>query len=354
MDILKKLFIFSFPLLLTGCYADYVPNIDTTPVLCLNSLITAGSPIEVNVTHTWVLTDSNGHKDHSVNDATLSIYVNDNLVDSDYIPAEGDRIRIEAHSDKYGDAQAEVTVPFATQISSLDYIPKLSDFDMSDTEGWGINADIMFDVNISMTLADTDNADNFHRLDYRQFDINGIYTDNEDFDAYDEDLDEYDFDYGQEEEPDHSYRAYFSSGSFETIDPVFYEQSTPFDDVMNSSYYNLFFSDRFLNRETNTVEFGFSPCFFKLSGWDGDKLELDCGWEITLYSISDSYYKWLTYYIQSDGIIMGDMSELGLADPTWGYSNVSTGAGVVAAQSSVTIKLNLQDFLESLLSPPAP
>lgn len=37
--------------LLTGCYEDFNPEIDTKPVLCLNSLITAGKPIEVDITH---------------------------------------------------------------------------------------------------------------------------------------------------------------------------------------------------------------------------------------------------------------------------------------------------------------
>ncbi len=105
-----------------------------------------------------------------------------------------------------------------------------------------------------------------------------------------------------------------------------------------------------LKPDSKNLEFGFSPCYFRLSGWDKDPKYLECGWKITLYSISESYYKWLAYDFQSDGIVFGDFGEFGLADPIWGYSNVSTGAGVVAAQSSTTVTINLQDFLKTSLA----
>ncbi len=178
MDILKKFIIIISPLLLSSCYEDFEPHIDTQPVLCLNSLITPGNPIEVKVTHTWVFTDERGEKNHNVEDATLQIYANGELVDSDYLPQEGDRIRIKAISSKYGDAEAEVTVPIATKISSLDFTAKPSDFWMSQTDGWGIDADIEFGVNIAMEIADTEITGNFYRLGYDEFDYYLIHPDN--------------------------------------------------------------------------------------------------------------------------------------------------------------------------------
>lgn len=318
MAILKKIIFFAFPLFLTGCYQDFDPKIDTKPVLCLNSLITAGEPIYVNVSRTWVFTEIDGAKNHSVDDAELQIFANDILIDSDYIAKEGDHIHIIATSKKYGEAEAEVTVPFATQISAVDFTPKVTDVEMTQTPGWGINARIKFDAYINLRISDDEKTDDYHRLIDKSFDQNQIVS--------------------------------FSPGSFEPLDPVFYEQTNTLDDVMNGSYYSMYFSDRLFNRETNTINFAFSPCYIHLSGWKEDQADLECGWEFTLFSISVSYYNWLAFCDQAGGIVFGDFGDYGLADPIWGYSNVSTGAGVVAAQSSATITLNLQNFLSDYIS----
>ncbi len=317
MDILKKIILLASPLLLTGCYEDFDPNIDTTPVLCLNSLIKAGEPIDVSITRTWVYTDAAAAKDHSVNDATLQIFANGNPVESNYLPQEGDHIRLLASSQKYGCAEAEVTVPVAAQISSLKFTPIITDFWTSQTPVWGLNADIYFDIKIVLVIDDSKDATKYYHLSSESFSNSN---------------------------------AYFSPGRFETLDPVFYEQVSAFEEVMNGGYYYLFFSNRLIDAETNAVEFDFSTCKFALKGWKGELNEFDCGWEITLYSISESYYNWSAYIDQSESFVFEDMESFGLSEPIWGYSNVSTGAGVVAAQSSSSITLNLQDFLYDYIS----
>ena len=72
----------------------------------MNSLITAGEPIEVSVTRTWIYTDIGAERDHSVKDAKVSIYVNGELRDASYIPQEGDRIRLVAESPGFAPAEA--------------------------------------------------------------------------------------------------------------------------------------------------------------------------------------------------------------------------------------------------------
>ncbi len=335
MAILKKIIIFTLPLLLTGCFEDFDPRIDTTLVLCLNSLITAGNPIEVKISRSWVYTDIKGESDHSVNDAKLSIYANGELVGNDYIPAEGDHIRIHASSKMYGEAEAEVIVPLPTQISALNYTPKVESVWMDQYPGRGLSARTSFDIYISLGIDDADDADNFHRLDFESFNPNSIYTD-ENVDLLYNSM---------------TYTSFYY-GSFEPLDPIFYEQTNAFDEILNYGYHNFFFSDRLLNRNTNAIDFGFTQCSFDISNWNGDTSYLECGWEITLYSISESYYKWLSYCWQADGVVLGDITNIGLAEPTWGYSNVSTGAGVVAAQSAVKVTLDLKDFLQNTFQSP--
>lgn len=336
MALLKKthsLFFIFLPLLLTGCYQDFDPKIDIKPVLCLNSLITAGEPINVRVSRTWVYTDESGEKDHSVSDATVSIYINGSLVDSGYIPAEGDRIRIHASSPNYGEAEAEVTVPVATEICGFECNTKVTDLSATQTPGLGMNANLQFDINITLDLKDSKDTDDYHRLAYCIFNP-------EDDGTWEDD---------QEYPTRSSNYGYLSEGYFEALDPVFYQQVDPFEDMMNGSYHTLFFSDILYNGEEKPLTFGFSSNIFRLSGWDGDLADLECGWDLTLYSISESYYNWLAYDLQDESFVFGDLTDMGLAEPIWGYSNVSTGAGVVAAQSSTTVTIDLRDFLQETL-----
>ena len=152
MAILRKILISTLPLILSGCHEELDINIDTTPVLCLNSLITAGKPIHVTVTHTWTYTDVASQKDHSVKDATLNIYVNEEPKEYGYIPKEGDTIRISAYSPTYGHAEAKVTVPFATRIAELTHTQFVRNESVSYTDGWGVNAHLSLDISATLWI----------------------------------------------------------------------------------------------------------------------------------------------------------------------------------------------------------
>ena len=114
-------------MLLAGCEKEFLPKIDSKPVLCVNSLITAGEPINVNVTHTWVFNDVKGDTLHNVTDAKVSIYINGELASDNDIPKEGDNIRIVAQSEEYGDAEASVTVPYSVPIELMDFTHEILD-----------------------------------------------------------------------------------------------------------------------------------------------------------------------------------------------------------------------------------
>lgn len=73
------------------------------------------------------------------------------------------------------------------------------------------------------------------------------------------------------------------------------------------------------------------------------------GLYITLTSISQSYYNWSLYKWYIDNGIISDLSDIGLAESKWGYSNVSTGAGIVVAQSSNTYKINLNKLINQYI-----
>lgn len=343
MDILRKTIIASLPLLLAGCYEDFDPHIDTTPVLCVNSLITAGERIEVSVSRTWVYTDEAGEKDHSVKDASVSIFANGARVTPDYLPLEGDVIRIEAYSDRYGAAEAEVTVPFATHVSAMRLIPALKECDVRDLNEHGVSVNIDFDAAIAMTLPNYHDTDRYYYLTQDSFlPDSPLYDDN--------DI------YGATRWHTTPSMVHFYGGRFYWNDPIFSEHISSFDEAMDYAWIDdpLFFSDRQFSGASETLHLGYENCNFRISQWDKNPDMLDCGYTLTLYSISESYYKWLNYCWQSEESIMGDFINTGFAEPMWGYSNVSTGAGVVAARSSVSVKISLRDFLEGCITESLP
>ena len=324
--------------MLMGCETDFHPKTDTKPVLCLNSLITAGEPIEINVTHTWVYTDEYAAKNHSVEDAEIQIFANGIEVDQDFRPKEGDRIRIEASSRAYGYAEAEVTVPYAAVPADLDYSVKVTSTYAEELTDRGLTARIEFDINASTEITADRKAYSYYRIGSEPFPKEN--TSREYIDSW-----------WPEEYPKDPYQT-VSKGMFRPVDPILREYVSDFEEILGYSGVgdeNAFFSDRGFEGLSRRIYFRFEGCGYSVSGLKAGEPVINCGYDVTLYTISESYFNWAMYYWQwGDGLI-GEFADMGLADPIWGYSNVSTGAGVVAAQSSRTLTIDLRDFLEKAL-----
>ena len=311
--------------LLTGCYEDFNPEIDTKPVLCLNSLITVGEPIEVDVTHTWMFNDEKSERNHDVKDAVVTILANGRIVGADYLPKEGDQIRIVAESPTYGTATAEVIVPFATPIGKVKVSPVVKNIwnDEEDFFNYEMSTDITFNLNVEMDVNDPGGADNYYHFGYGCF---GSDTDG-------------------------SSTLYI--GQFEyNSEPIFKEHIGVFETVMGNDEDTefVFFSDRQFSGKAYTLHLNFSDNSFHVKSQEYDESLLECGVNLYLTTVSKSYYNWAVYKWNVDEGITGDLSDIGLAESKWGYSNVSTGAGVVAAQSSSRFTIDLKEFLKTTLN----
>ncbi len=330
MAILKKILPILPALLLTGCYEDFTPDIDVTPVLCLNSLIVAEQPITVDVTHTWLYTEVDADGKHSVPDARLTVYVNGQPQAKDYIAREGDNIRIVAESETYGRAEAEVTVPVSVAPSSLTWKATTLDVWNEDLEGWAMNAIVDFNVNAELTIDDPADTENYYEFSYY-----GYCKSAEDLPLLDE-----------------GYSSYapmlLTLGTFKTeFEPIFSEHVGDFDAISGSSVSGFyFFTDRSFIGSSYALHLFFEGMEFFGRVQEYDDSLLDCGVTLVLHTISKSKYNWANYRWQIWDGSLADFGDIGLGDPVWGYSNVSTGAGVVAAQSSSTVTLNLRPFLE--------
>lgn len=329
MGILKKIYPIILSTLLTGCYEDIELDIETKPVLCLNSLFIAGEPAQITLTHSWVYTDTESESNHNVEDAKVSIFANDRAVNLDYIPKEGDRIKIVAESTIYGKAEAEVTVPERIAISS----PKW-DAEIIDCKRWESFDDVLYYVTLNikakLTLDDPGDIDNYYSFSF------GSHSETVEI---------------APDETEYLKIAAISSYSFiSNAEPIFSEHIDQLDGILGNEAYDFtFFTDRQFSGKSHTLSLHFNDVQIFMKNIESPE-ELDnFGLNITLNSISQSYYNWCNYQWNAELGIMGDLSAIGMSEQMWGYSNVSSGAGVVAAKAGDSYLINLKEILSEVI-----
>ncbi|MDE6351586.1 MAG: DUF4249 family protein, partial [Muribaculaceae bacterium] len=132
------------------------------------------------------------------------------------------------------------------------------------------------------------------------------------------------------------------------LEPIFKEHIDVLESIMvdEESYDFLYFSDQQFAGKAYTLHLNFTDNYYSVSSRYYDESLLDCGITFCLSTISKSYYNWAVYKWNVTEGIIGDLAEVGLAESKWGYSNVSTGAGVVAAKSETQYTVSLKEFLK--------
>lgn len=323
--------------LLSGCYTDFAPDIQSKPVLCINSLMTAGEPISVDVTRSWVYTDMKGEKNHDVKDAVVTIYANNLQVEEDYLPQEGDEIRIHAFSPTYGEAEATVEVPVAPVLRDIVSVPTFKEGRVQDYEST-FRTTINFDLGIEVTLVDSPEVMNYYHYELDNYaEYNGGNGDN---------LPEED----HEVTPEESFCAIMNGSLKYEAEPIFSEHISEFDAVMGGDAYGFtFFTDRQFSGSAYKLNLQYRDVQ-AIIACRPDNIEEVCkaGFVICLSSVSESYYNWFNYCWQVYSGAIGDLSSVGLMEPVKGYSNVSTGAGVVAARSITKVRIPMDDFFSEM------
>lgn len=340
MDILKKLAYICLPVfILTGCYSDFNPDEYSKPVLCLNSVISAGQPIDVSVTRTWRYNEPVDRENREVKDAQISIYVNGLPKPSDYIATEGDEIRIVAESHEYGIAEASVKIPYSIPIKELEFIPysvSCKKWNKNEYTGYDeFGAYVNFDLEVRLKVEDKRAERDYLRLGINTYSFGWQVEDSDDT--------------GSEDSPQ-SY-AYLTLGELDYNSDIIFKEHIGITDSVLGGYETtqLFFTDRMFSQDAYCISLKFYGAYFEASGREFEDALLDCGIKFTLLTVSESYYNRMNYLWQKNSGMLGELSDLGLADAVWGYSNVSTGAGVVVAKTAYTYDFNLRDFLKDTL-----
>lgn len=319
MAILKKLYPILFLPLLSSCEEVFTPDAPHTPVLCINSLITSGEPIETTVSKSRLYTDSPDKSE--VEDADVRIYANGELQLDSYIPKEGDDIMIVAVSPSVGRCEANVTIPMPIQTPTATW----EAFDVSCWKSGNGIASVQFKLKVNLEIEDPE-GENYYKFAFSSFSKSKEVS--EDLDASD--------------------NFKFSVGSFlYNMEPIFSEHIGIFESIMGGDAEGFtFFTDRQFSGKKYTLHLQFDNCWFCYPANDIP----ECNVDLIVNSVSSSYYNWANYLWQRDSGVLSEFSDYGFGDPIWGYSNVSSGAGVVAAQSKSVCTIDLTDFIRKTIN----
>lgn len=324
---------------LTSCYSDFEPDVLSKPVLCMNAVFTAGDSVRVELTRTWRYDEGIPGEDFNifVTDAKVLLYVNDEapetlvverhitsdpyfpqykdrdvFVSKSYIPRPGDRIRLEAVSENYGAASAEVTVPRQIKI---DHVEKEVKNIRPSRYG---SIPYMFDIDLLVYFTDSDATQDYYKFDCKS---SPYY-------------------YG-----DSGAIARFYYTLDLTAEPLFTEHVSTLESVIaNTSGYSIF-SDRQINGHTYPLHISLKDLQLDYNNPNNNPELANAGVDLILSAISPDYYKHVLSVWEAEDGIVGSLGGVGLGELVSTYSNVSSGAGIVAASTPTTYHLALPPLI---------
>lgn len=306
----------------SSCSEEFEPEIDEPDVLVINVLAQPDSLVWASVSHSWVFNDSNNWQSVIVGDAIAECSVNDGewlpmTFDEEkeryiasYRPVSGDRIRVRAHSDKYGDAEGMTEIPVAVPIDSWSYTIECHVDNNSfiiDGEGTYYHP-MMARVRYKIVFTDPADGDTYYL-------VNGNYGSD-------------------------------SFGSWELDDPIISENESNIDGVFNKYHYATFFSDNTIKGQTYTLSL-YTEHTINSYGVDYGRYTTD---SLALFTISRDYYLYLLSLSKKYNGLQGSLEEFGMADPRNVFCNVSPGKGIVASCAPSVIVNDLYDELMQIYS----
>lgn len=346
----------------TACEKDFFsPDIDSKPRIYYICMIEAGEQIDATVCRTYPYETKEVTSELVlVTDASVELFVNGKLKETmkltlpeteeesetlpyyhaDYVAQPGDVIKIVATHPTLGKVEGETEVPDYPNLKDVFCESKL------DTDPY--NNNYFSAGTLSVKFHDDRDLTNYYLLDvytvskavkYQGWDI-GIIT----FDRF---------------------------GS----DPIFQEHIAAFDQALESKSSRWVFSDRKINGTDYTLKVNFEGWMAQLddmmtapkqstvkcsnplrntraviSMGSADTGDDTCVF-VCLQNISASYYRFIMSK-EAEESFSGGLGEIGLADKSFLKSNLSTGAGLLAARAATMVPIPAQAFYPETLPPP--
>lgn len=345
-------------LLLSGCMTEVdLEHLRKQPRVVLNARVAANDTVTARVTRTWFYTED--EPDIFLKDAEVDLWVNgawrermigwekgeghiaDEQFVSGYVCQPGDRIRIMASHPDYGEASAEVTVPFATPILDVkrEYrtiveaysVRHITDYDITFRDDPGEKNYYMLQIENGSPFR----MDSLDKVRYRWSSLSLDFS-----------------------------RSPALDGGKTTLDKIFrYEQEYYWgsifpDDSFNGEEFVLKVSTFFYTYSSGG-SIGYDPDHGyggRSGASSGRTQELADDGEpdspapphllrINLYSLSESYYFYLRSLVSLAGYsIVGDLANIGLAAPVRVYSNVTEGGtGLLGAMADFCMVIHQEE-----------
>jgi len=320
-------------------------HLRTNPKLVLNSVIVADTPIEVHITRTWFYTDD--QPADSIWQADVHLYINGEFKEkmqwknredpistrgfyrADYIPKEGDRIKVTAKVDGYPEISAQSAVPKVIPIGklALDTLPPVSYYSYYWEKSY----------RFSVTFNDPPGEKNFYFIRFM------VWCPVWDVDA----------------------RAYTDEYRWANLqidyedEPVFDNEVSVLDKILDYGYLNStcgrVFTDDLFDGETYTLRvktkedygpfssFGADYGTNGPSGFVGYLKTPKVYFYAFLYTFSSDYYYYMKRFTAlNDKTLQKQLIEGGFAEPIPVRSNVENGVGILGTCSLDSIGVLLK------------
>lgn len=308
------------------------------PKLVLNCVASPGEPLKASLSRTWFYTED--YPNVTIEDARLNLYVNDRFVQemdweveeteyyatgnyvSSYIPVAGDKIRIEASRDGFKSVSGEETV-----------LPKPALLGFSASE---INRDDRYDYNykrkIQITFKDPPAAGDCYLL------------------RLSSGWPKYEYETSGDHKPVYTGEYYWYTESMDyATEPIFGNQISIIDKVFGNDWLSgnngRPFSDELINGKEYTINIESTSYYIGNTNIDPSE-QMPDSIRVYLYSISESYYKYLSAVISLyDGTLNSDLASAGLAEPVRVFNNIKGGLGIMGTASvdSLTVAVTNTD-----------
>lgn len=327
----------------SSCIKDIdLEHLRPDPKLVLNSVTTVNEPVKAAVSRTWFYTED--HPNVTLKDAEVNLYVNDQFRErlqweegtnknnfkgryvSSYVLSPDDKIRLEAKADGFKDVYAENVTP------PKPVLKKIAIDDIFRKNEWGNTS---HDRVYKVTISDHPEPDNCYL-------VRVVLKTPESKWVWGED--------GEDPTIEYTGEYHYSRPSIDyTEEPIFGDKISIMDKLMGNDWLSEGegrpFSDELFNGKEYTLKLVENSYGGSYPTYPPDPSEPEAPpsyCTVYLYSISESYYKYLASLSEIDDLSFGnDLIDAGLAEPIKIFSNVKGGVGIVgtACVDSLTIEM---------------
>lgn len=313
----------------SSCYKDFDLEGDRPPCrLVLHSFICADSLVMAQVSASWFVLDEND-RDKNVAETKVRLYINDEFredlrydrrdfdVNKGYFwfgsegvrPKSGDKIRLEASLDGYQPVSGETCIPVGTEIKEVKVVR--------------VKKQYGYKLQVYITIKNDPGTKNDYALKIVR-----------------------------REEEKWGNESYYNLRNMEldcSEEKLLSQNRNILDDLFQSDYrmegaMYPFSNDLITEQEyTLKVSFDINWPFWPEYENDPEGQRINHRYTIALIGLSDPYFRFLNSLIEQN---IESFSSWGLAEPSFVYSNVSGGIGLVGGARVSTVQIDLRAALK--------